>query len=124
MATRYRSKFERMIGESNPEAKYEAMVLEYLVPEKPHVYTPDWLLPNGVIVETKGRFTYYDREKMLQVKRNHPDADIRFVFQRDNKMSRTSKQRYSDWCVKHGFQYAIGNIPESWYSERGDTTDE
>ena len=43
-------------------------------------YTPDFILPNGIIIETKGRFTAIDRRKHVCIKRQHPELDIRFVF--------------------------------------------
>ena len=32
-------------------------------------YTPDFVLPNGVIIETKGRFVAADRRKHLEIKK-------------------------------------------------------
>ena len=32
------------------------------------MYTPDFVLPNGIIIETKGRFTVADRRKHLLIK--------------------------------------------------------
>ena len=75
-------------------------------------YTPDFFLSSGVIVEAKGRFTAKDRKISLAMKEQ--GRDIRLVFQFDNKLSRTSKSRYSDWCVKNDIQYALKEVPESW----------
>ena len=36
-------------------------------------YTPDFVLHNGIIIETKGRFTAADRRKHLAIKKQHPD---------------------------------------------------
>ena len=36
------------------------------------MYTPDFVLPNGIIIETKGRFTVADRRKHLLIKKQHP----------------------------------------------------
>ena len=43
-------------------------------------YTPDFILNNGIIIETKGRFLSADRKKHIAIKKQHPDLDIRFVF--------------------------------------------
>ena len=43
-------------------------------------YTPDFILDNGIIIETKGRFIALDRRKHLAIKRQHPELDIRFIF--------------------------------------------
>lgn len=82
---------------------------------KPRKYLPDFRIDkNGVIVECKGRLTVFDRVKHLLIKEQHPDKDIRFVFMFDNKLSRASKTRYSEWCEKNGFQYAFEKIPKEW----------
>ena len=81
-------------------------------------YTPDILLGNGVIVEVKGYFDSLDRAKHLLIKEQHPDLDIRFVFQKsDKKISKTSNTTYANWCDKHGFMYADGLIPIDWLME-------
>ena len=49
---------------------------------------------------------------MLAVKEQNPELDIRFVFQRNNTLSKNSKTTYGAWCEKHGFPYCIfPNIP-------------
>ncbi len=98
--------------------EYESEVILYTKPEKPSRYTPDFPLPNGIIIETKGRFVTADRQKHLLIKAQHPDKDIRFVF--SNSRARISKQSpttYAMWCEKHGFKYADKTIPPEWLSE-------
>lgn len=80
-------------------------------------YTPDFFLENGVIIESKGRFTAADRRKMLAVKEGHPDLDIKMLFMRDNKIAKNSNTKYSDWCEKHGFDYSIVELKEEWLHE-------
>lgn len=80
-------------------------------------YIPDFRLPNGILVEVKGYFAPEDRTKMLRVKQANPEVDIRFVFGSDNKIHRNSMMRYSDWCEKHGFLWALKTIPEEWYHQ-------
>lgn len=68
-----------------------------------------------LIIETKGRFVTADRQKHLLIKKQHPDLDIRFLFQNSRaRISKTSKTTYADWCRKHGFIYADKVIPEEW----------
>ena len=43
-------------------------------------YTPDFVLPNGIVIESKGMFTAADRRKHLAIQKQHPDLDIRFVL--------------------------------------------
>jgi hypothetical protein len=98
--------------------KYEELKISYTVPESKHKYTPDFQLPNGIIVETKGRFVTADRKKHLLVKQQHPELDIRFVFSNPRcKISKVSKTTYADWCDKYGFKYSAKMIPEEWLNE-------
>ena len=100
------------------KVEYESETLTYTIPASEHKYHPDFRLPNGIIVETKGRFVIADRKKHLLVKAQHPELDIRFVFTNSkNKISKNSKTTYADWCVKNGFKYADKFIPEEWFNE-------
>lgn len=119
---KYRSKYEekqaRLLSEGGIRFKYESIALKYVWPARNATYTPDWFITKtNVIIETKGKFTAPDRQKHLLVRETYPDLDIRFVFMRDNKIHKKSKMRYSDWCKKHGFMYAIGDIPLEWCKE-------
>ena len=83
-------------------------------------YTPDFILNNGVIIETKGRFLTTDRRKHLCIKKQHPKLDIRFVFTNSrSKLSKGAKSTYAEWCIKHGFRYYDRIIPEDWLKEKG-----
>jgi len=84
--------------------------------DKPRKYYPDFILPNGVLLETKGMFDLEDRNKMLAVREHHPDADIRILFTNPKgKINKGSKTTYADWCDKHGFKWAKGPaVPEEW----------
>lgn len=75
-------------------------------------YTPDFFLENGVIIEAKGRFTPKDRKIAVAMKK--AGIDVKLIFQFNNKLSRASKTRYSDWCEKRGIDFAIRTIPEEW----------
>jgi len=98
--------------------KYEPFSLEYVQPSKPRKYTPDLELPNGILVEIKGFLTTEDRNKMVWVKQQNPDKDIRFVFQRSsNKIYKGSKTTYGDWATANGFIWASGEIPLTWFDE-------
>ena len=98
---------------------FEDRGVSYTKPESNHKYTPDFKLPNGIIIETKGRFVTADRKKHLLVKSQHPDLDIRFVFSNpNNRISKTSKTTYAKWCEQKGFMYAKGSIPKDWINEK------
>lgn len=79
-------------------------------------YTPDFLLPNGVYLEVKGRLTTEDRRKMIAVKKSNPKLDIRFVFQAPfNKINKGSKTTYAKWADKNGFPWCVyHSIPIEW----------
>ena len=87
----------------------------YQKPAKISRYHPDFCLPNGIIVETKGRFLTADRQKHLLIRSQHPEKDIRFVFSNPKqKISKQSKTTYAMWCETHEFEYAHATIPEGW----------
>jgi hypothetical protein len=93
-------------------------VINYVIPASEHSYHPDFILPNGIIVETKGRFVLADRKKHLLIKEQYPHFDIRFVFTNSkNKISKGSKTTYAMWCEKNGFLYADKQIPQKWLEE-------
>ena len=105
----------RDLTQRNVKFEYETLKLKYEVPARRSVYTPDFILHNGIIVESKGRFTAADRKKMLLVKEHNPDLDIRLLFSNaNNKIAKNSKTTYTDWCQKNGFKYADKVIPDSW----------
>lgn len=100
------------------EVRYEERRLKYTKPATPSTYTPDFILPNGIVIETKGRFVPADRKKHLLLQKEHPDLDIRFVFSRSaTRLSKTSKTTYAAWCEKNGFKYADKRIPQAWIDE-------
>jgi len=114
----YRSGLEERVSEeldkSGVKYEYETQKIKYRV-EEDRTYTPDFILPNGIIIETKGRLTVADRKKHLLIQRQHPFLDIRFVFQNSRaKLYKGSKTTYAQWCDKWGFMYADKSIPEEW----------
>ena len=119
----YRSGLEEsvdaLLKQSGIDGQYEQHKVLYTIPISYHEYTPDFRLPNGIFVETKGRFVIEDRKKHVLIKQQHPELDIRFVFQNSkNKIRKGSPTTYADWCKKHGFLYADKTIPQEWLNER------
>lgn len=83
-------------------------------------YTPDFVLDNGIIIETKGLFIASDRRKHIAIKKQHPKLDIRFVFTNSKrKLRKGAKSSYAEWCIKYGFRYHDRIIPEDWLKEKG-----
>lgn len=118
----YRSGMEERVNEelkaAGIERSYEILTIPYVVPEAIHRYTADFLLPNGIVVETKGRFLASDRTKHLLIKKQYPDLDLRFLFQRAAApIYKGSKTSCAAWAEKHGFLWAEGHIPEAWLRE-------
>jgi len=116
----YRSGLEEKIA---AQIESKGLQVDYETPEsrisyqkKPSTYTPDFVLPNGIIIESKGRFLASDRTKHLLIQKQYPEKDIRFVFSNSRqKLSKGAKSTYGEWCVKHGFKYADKLIPEEWF---------
>ena len=119
----YRSGFEHKVSEQLKENKikfeYETTVIPYIKPETKHTYTIDFTLPNGILVETKGRWVAEDRKKHLLIKKQHPELDIRIVFMSGKtKIRKGSKTTYGSYCDKHGIPWAEKTIPQEWFSEK------
>ncbi len=117
----YRSGLENKVNEQLKNIgivfTYETLKIEWedLAYRK---YTPDFILSNGIIIETKGLFTASDRRKHLLIQKQHPELDIRFVFSNCNsKLNKRSKTTYASWCDKHNFLYATKKVPLDWTSE-------
>jgi hypothetical protein len=114
----YRSKFENSIAEDLEKKKvdfsYETVKLEYVIEKN---YIPDFILPNGIFVEAKGYWPPSDRTKLLAVLEKNPEADVRMVFQANNKIHKASEMRYGDWCDKRNIKWSVGEIPQEWIDE-------
>ena len=119
----YRSGLELNVSDYLKDLKsdflYEAIKIEW-EDVAYRTYTPDFVLSNGIIIETKGMFIAADRRKHLAIKKQHPKLDIRFVFENSRrKLRKGAKSTYGEWCIKHGFRYYDRIIPEDWLKERG-----
>ena len=116
-----RSKFEKEIAEQlkalGVDYGYESQSIPYRIIQNSR-YTPDFILPNGIMVEAKGMLTAKDRKKHLLIRDQHPEYDIRFVFQQPGaRIYKGSKTRVRDWCDRNGFIWAAKRIPEEWIKE-------
>jgi len=114
---KFRSKLEESVASLleglGVSYQYESEKLSYTIQ---HYYTPDFILPNYVYLETKGYWSPEDRRKVLAVKRDNPAIDLRMVFQSPyNKISKSSKTTYAKWCDKHEIPWtAYHEIPLEW----------
>ena len=93
--------------------EYESTRVPYTIQ---HHYSPDFILPNHVLLETKGYWDAKDRRKILAVKKDNPYLDLRMVFQSPyNKINKNSKTTYAKWCEKHDIPWtSYHNIPLEW----------
>lgn len=120
----------RQLEDRKIEYGYEKESIKYVIPSSNHSYTPDFSLTTrsgkSIIIETKGIWDYDDRYKHLLIKQQHPELDIRFVFQRANsRIKRGSSTTYRDICEGRGrgifrgavWPYATKRIPDSWLEE-------
>ena len=100
------------------EFEFEPHSLTYSVTRD---YIPD-LLIGEMYIEIKGYFRQDAQRKMRAVKKQHPEKDIRFLFQRADATIQGAKKRKDgtkmtcrEWAERYGFQYAQGEeIPEQW----------
>ena len=119
--SRYRSQLEEKVADLliklGVTYDYETTKIAYTIP---HNYTPDFILPNGVILECKGYWDGVDRRKINSVKEQNPDIDLRMVFQSPfNTISKKSNTTYAQWCEKHDIPWtSFKNIPLDWLIER------
>ena len=99
-------KFEEIIKSFEVEYDYEVTKIPYTVPESNHNYTVDWTFINGLLVETKGYLgDHKERYKYVLLKQQHPDLDLRFVFDNPNKLCGGTKMNHAKWAEKYGFKY-------------------
>ena len=113
----FRSKLEQSVADILDKVgvkyEYETHKVAYTIQ---HHYNPDFVLVNGVMLETKGYWDAADRRKIKSVVKDTPDIDLRMVFQAPfNKISKKSKTTYAQWCEKHGIKWASAHaIPIDW----------
>ena len=126
---KYRNGFERKTGESLEKSKvkfnFEKTKIDYTVSG---VYLVDFDVATKsgktIYIETKGNGRSFDhaaRRKMIAVKHQHPELDVRIVFYNDGKIGPKRKDgsfmRQSDWAKKYGYKFSIREIPQEWLDE-------
>jgi hypothetical protein len=101
--------------------EYETEHIKFTQPERARYYVPDIILTTKnnqkIYVELKGKLDREAQHKMRWVKEQNPTLDIRIVFMRDNKMTKSSKKTYTEWAQQHGFPWSVGSIPKEWLEE-------
>jgi len=73
-------------------------------------YIPDFIIETElgkVYVECKGYLRPEDKRKLIAVKKQHPELDLRLLFYADNPKN-------IKWAIKNGIKFAIHKIPREW----------
>lgn len=131
MKTRYKSKFEARVAaylrKNGVRFKYEYVVLPYRQLVKHAVcdscgcksvsrlrkYLPDFVLPGERYLESKGNLDVAQRQKFIALMVE--GYDIKLIFQRNNRISRTSGTTYLEWAKQYGIEACVfPNIPKEW----------
>lgn len=115
--TKTRNSFEKLLESQIKRSKikftYETEKIPYVISGN---YIPDFIIETTygkVYVEAKGYFRREAKSKMVAVKRQHPNLDIRFVFYKYSKANER-------WAIKYNFPYAFEKIPKSWLAQDKD----
>lgn len=112
----FRSKFEVSVAKDLESRGISFEFESLIVPYTLHcTYKPDFLLPNGIIVETKGVLDADVKRKMLAAKLQNKELDIRFLFM--SSTSKKNKVKWERWCRNNNYEYAYDVVPESWLEE-------
>ncbi len=123
-SNKYRSGLEERVAKQLEDLgvpfQYETLKIKFTRPSQDSTYTPDFILKNGVIVESKGQFVTSDRKKHRIIREQFGKRyDIRFVFSNPNQtIGKKSTTRYRDWCDRYGFKWAKSEIPKEWIKEK------
>lgn len=114
-------RFEEILKEAKAEYDYEVTKIPYIIPESNHKYIVDFTTTNGIQWEVKGWLSdHQERQKYILVKQQHPEIDLRFVFDNINKLCGGTKYTHKTWCEKNGFQYCSVkdiDIIKGWLAE-------
>lgn len=128
----YRSKLEQkgaeQLAREGIPFVYEGEWVPYTVPQRRAKYKPDFRpLGTCIILEYKGRFGHdksdgkgvQERQKLILIKEQHPELDIRLVFENSRKkIYKGSTTTYAKWATDHGFKWADkGTVPPEWIAE-------
>ena len=122
---KYRSLFEKDFAQDCSERgisfEYETEKIGWTPPKK--TYTPDFIFEKRdgslMYIETKGRLTVSDRTKLKCVMEQHPEIDLRIIFQNaKNKLTKASGSKtYKEWCKYYGIKWSEGTMPHEWKKE-------
>ena len=77
-------------------------------------------------IEYKGYFRTEDKVKMIAIKKQHPERDVRMIFTHPEKPVEGATKRKdgtklsnAEWATKNGYLYAEKVIPDEWLKVGG-----
>ena len=107
MKNKFEKRIYNQLKRRNCTFKYECEKIPYVLCRH---YIPDFVITTAtgkIYIECKGYLRAEHKAKMVAVKKQHPEMDIRILFY----AGRPSNVR---WAEKNGFKYAISKIPKEW----------
>jgi hypothetical protein len=110
LRNQFEKKIHRQLKRAKKIFKYEGEHIPYVLARH---YIPDFIIytkSGKIYLECKGYLRPEHKCKMVAVKRQHPNLDIRMLFYAFNK-------KYITWAEKNNIRYAIGTIPKEWLDE-------
>lgn len=125
-----KSEFEWEVYERLKSILPKGATIEYEVDKIPyiikHTYTPDFTITfkdgRKVYIEAKGAGRQFDgavRQKMVAVRDQNPELDLRIIFYRDAKIGPVRKDntflKQSDWGTKNKFTFSVREYLEEWF---------
>ncbi|MBW7970982.1 hypothetical protein [Bradyrhizobium sp. BR 10289] len=133
----FRSGLEEKVAEQLDAAGvaygHESQWVRYTVPAREAKYLPDFSFEGcPIIIEAKGRFGggnprfrqpatdgAKERQKLILLKEQHPELDIRLVFTRaSTPIYKGSPTSQGKWATDHGFKWSDkGIVPQQWIDE-------
>jgi hypothetical protein len=131
----YKSRLEARVAKQLEAAGvnfvYEGAVIKFTIPAFEAKYHPDFpITGTPIIIEAKGRFGHRGssgaevRQRLALVKEQHPELDIRILFDQAGSRSaaslpiyKGSKTTQGKWATDHGFKWASGTVPAEWIDE-------
>ncbi len=127
---KFRSGLELQVGiwlkYNNIAYEFESDVIPWVSEPEDHKYTPDFKVTNKsgnvIYIETKGLMDPADRKKHLALKKQHPDLDIRIVFDKPNSWDRKAKTRsYGRWATENDIKWTskthFKHVIKEWINE-------
>ena len=119
----FEARFDKFLSKRKLPSEYETMSIPYVIRG---LHKTDWVFYKHdgslMFIQLKGVLDKDARDVILGVVHENEGIDYRIVFQRDNKVYKGGKMRYTDWAKKYKIpSFVVTNdcamLPESWIKE-------